>query len=339
MATDYYKLLGVKRGSTPEDIKKAYRKLARKFHPDVNPGNTEAEARFKQIQEAYAVLSDTDKREHYDRFGSVDPGEAGFDPFGGARGGRRAGGGVHVDFGDLGGMGGFQDLGDIFGSIFGGGAPRRPAGPAKGEDLLIQVEVSFSEAMLGASVTLPVQRKVRCTTCNGSGAEASARCSSCRGSGTVVSTERLKVRIPEGINDGRRIRVAGKGAEGSRGGSAGDLFVRVSVREHAFFKREGDDIRTTVPITFSEAYRGGEVVVGTIHGPVRAKVPTGTNSGRTFRLRGKGAKNMKTRTFGDHLYTVEIVVPKVQSPAGEDAARMVGELYGEDPRKGMPTGL
>jgi len=339
MATDYYQLLGVARDATPEEIKKAYRKLARKFHPDVNPGNSEAEARFKQIQEAYAALSDVEKREQYDRFGSVDPSEAGFDPFGGVRGGRRPGGGVHVDFGDLGGMGGFQDLGDIFGNIFGGGARRRPAGPAKGEDLLIQVEVSFSQAMQGASVTLPVQRKVECARCHGSGTEGTARCSSCRGSGTVVSTERLKVRIPEGINDGRRIRVAGKGAEGSRGGPAGDLFVRVSVLEDPFFKREGDDIRTIVPITFPEAYRGAEVVVGTIHGPVRAKVPAGTNSGRTFRLRGKGAKNMKTRTFGDHLYSVEIVVPKVQSPAGEDAARMVSELYGEDPRKGLPTGL
>lgn len=338
MATDYYQLLGVARGATPEEIKKAYRKLARKHHPDVNPGNTEAEARFKQIQEAYSVLSDTTKREQYDRFGSVDPNEAGFDPFGGGRG--PGGGGVHVEFGDLGGIGGFQDLGDIFGNIFGGGAGRRrPAGPAKGEDLLLQVDVSFSEAMRGASVTLPVQRKVACSQCVGSGIQGSSRCPSCRGSGTVVSTERLKVRIPEGISDGRRIRVAGKGAEGARGGPAGDLFVRVAVREHSVFKRDGDNIQTTVPITFPEAYRGAEVVVGTIHGPVRAKVPAGTNSGRTFRLRGKGAKNMKTRAFGDHLYTVEIVVPKVQSPAGEDAARKVGELYSEDPRKGLPTGL
>ena len=338
MATDYYQLIGVKRDAAPGEIKKAYRKLARKFHPDVNPGNPEAEARFKQIQEAYSVLSDTEKREQYDRFGSVDPSEAGFDPFGGAAGGR-GGGGVHVDFGDLGGAGGFQDLGDIFGSIFGGAGRRRPAGPAKGEDLLVQVEVNFSDAMKGASVTLPVQRKIGCAQCGGSGIQGSARCSSCRGSGTVVSTERLKVRIPEGISDGRKIRIAGKGTEGLRGGPVGDLFVRVSVREDPFFKRDGDDIRTTVPITFSEAYRGGEVVIGTIHGPVRAKVPAGTNSGRTFRLRGKGAKNMKTRAFGDHLYTVEIVVPKVQSPAGEDAARRVGELYGEDPRQGLPIGI
>jgi len=339
MATDYYQLLGVARGASSEEIKKAYRKLARKFHPDVNPGNTEAEAKFKQIQEAYTVLSDADKREQYDRFGSTESSGAGFDPFGGRGRPRRSGGGVKVDFGDLGGMGGFEDLGDIFGSIFGGGARRRAPGPAKGEDLLLQIEVSFSEAMHGASVTLPVQRKVRCGRCGGSGVEGAVRCSGCRGSGTVVATEKLKVKIPEGIDDGRKIRVAGKGAEGARGGPSGDLFVRVGVREHPFFKRDGDDIRSTVPITFPEAYRGGEVLVGTIHGPVRAKVPAGTNSGRTFRLRGKGAKNMKTRTFGDHLYTVEIVVPKVQSPAGEEAARKVAELYGEDPRSGLPTGI
>jgi len=340
MATDYYALLGVARDASPEGIKKAYRKLARKYHPDVNPGNPDAEARFKQIQEAYSVLSDPEKREKYDRFGSADPGEVGFDPFSGAARGRRpGGGGVHVEFGDLGGMGGFQDLGDIFGTIFGGGARRRPAAPLRGEDLNLQIEVDFRDAMKGTSVTLPVQRMVRCSRCGGSGADGTVRCSSCKGRGTVVMTERIKVKIPEGIDDGRRIRVAGKGGEGARGGPPGDLFVRVSVREDPFFKREGDDIRTTIPITFPEAYQGAEIVVGTIHGPVRAKVPPATNSGRTFRLRGKGAKNMKTRTFGDHLYTVEIVVPKVRSPAGDEAARKVAELYDGDPRMGLPTGL
>lgn len=340
MAMDYYELLGIGRDATPEEIKKAYRKLARKFHPDVNPGNAEAEARFKQIQEAYAVLSDEEKREQYDRFGNADPGQAGFDPFrtqGGRPGG--PGGGVHVEFGDLGGMGGFEDLGDLFGSIFGGrGRPRSPK-PTRGEDVLVQVEVDFAEAMNGASVTLPVQRKVRCHQCNGSGAGPQGRCAACRGVGTVVSTERIKVKIPEGIDKGRKIRVASKGGEGALGGPPGDLFVRVNVREHPFFKREGDNIRTTVPVTFSEAYRGAEIVIGTIHGPVRAKVPGGTNSGRTFRLRGKGAKNTKTRTYGDHLYTVEIIVPKVQSPAGENAARLVADLYGENPRDGIPTTL
>jgi molecular chaperone DnaJ len=155
----------------------------------------------------------------------------------------------------------------------------------------------------------------------------------------VVSTERLRVKIPEGVGDGQKVRVAGKGTEGRAGGSAGDLYVRVKVRQHRFFTRDGDNIHTTVPVTFTEAYRGGDIEVGTIHGPVRAKVPPGTNSGRTFRLRGKGVRNTKTRAYGDHLYTVQIVVPKVMSPAGEETARAVSDLYRENPRKDLPTSL
>jgi len=184
-----------------------------------------------------------------------------------------------------------------------------------------------------------VQRQLGCSSCSGSGRSGRSRCPSCHGTGVVISTERLRVKIPEGIADGTRVRVAGKGAEGSTGGSPGDLLVRVNVKAHSFFEREGDNIHTTVPITFSEAYLGGEVEVGTIHGAVRAKVPAGTNSGKTFRLRGKGVKNTKTRAYGDHLYTVEIVVPKVVSPAGEESARRVSELYQGNPREGLPRTL
>ena len=155
----------------------------------------------------------------------------------------------------------------------------------------------------------------------------------------VIATERLKVKIPEGVRDGGRVRVAGKGGAGIAGGAAGDLYVRVKVRPHPFFKREGDDIRTTVPVTFPEAYLGAEIEVGTIHGPVRAKLPAGTQSGQTFRLRGKGARNPKTRAYGDHLYTVQVMVPKVVSPVGRDLARRVADLYTEDPRAGLPRGL
>jgi molecular chaperone DnaJ len=155
----------------------------------------------------------------------------------------------------------------------------------------------------------------------------------------LISTERLRVKVPEGVADGQRVRVAGKGAEGRSGGKAGNLFVRVRVSPDRFFERVGDDIHTTVPVTFSEAYRGGEIEVGTVHGPVRAKVPPGTNSGRTFRLRGKGVRNTKTRAHGDHFYTIQIVVPKVVSPAGEEAARSVSELYQSNPRKDLPTSL
>ena len=341
VATDYYKTLGVSRSADAAEIKKAYRKLARKFHPDVNPGNDEAEQKFKEIQEAYAVLSDSKRKKQYDTFGTVDGDPTvDFDPFRRARGragGGPGGGGFRVDFD---GVGGFQDLGDIFSQFFGGGGPTRsrPA-PRRGPDQELAVEVSFSEAVQGTTVSLPVQRQLQCSQCGGTGRVQRGACPSCHGAGTVISTERLRVKIPEGVADGNRIRVAGKGAEGVRGGAPGDLFVRVSVRPHGFFEREGDNIHTTVPITFSEAYLGGEVEVGTVHGPVRAKDPAGTNSGRTFRLRGKGVRNTKTRAHGDHLYTVEIVVPRVVSPAGEESAKRVGELYHGNPRETLPRSL
>jgi len=339
--TDYYKTQGVSRSADASEIKKAYRKLARKFHPDVNPGNPEAEQKFKEIQEAYAVLSNSKRKKQYDTYGTVDGDPtAGFDPFRQARG--RAGGGggqggFRVDFD---GAGGFQDLGDIFSQFFGGaGQPRGRQRPRRGSDQELAVEVGFDDAVRGTTISLPVQRQIQCSQCGGSGREKRGACPNCHGAGQVISTERLRVKVPEGIADGNKVRVAGKGAEGLRGGSSGDLFVKVSVRPHPFFERDGDNIHTTVPVTFSEAYLGGEVEIGTIHGPVRAKVPAGTNSGRTFRLRGKGVRNKRTRAYGDHLYTVEIVVPKVVSPAGEETAKRVGELYQGNPRDVLPRTL
>jgi len=339
LATDYYRTLGVSRSADASEIKKAYRRLARKYHPDVNPGNEEAEQRFKEIQEAYAVLSDAKRRQQYDTFGTVDGDPtAGFDPF---RRARRGGGGGPEGFRvDFDGVGGFQDLGDIFGHFFGGAASGRARrGPKRGADQELAVEVSFTDAVKGTTISLPVQRQLQCSSCGGTGTEQRSACSACHGAGVVISTERMRVKIPEGVANGTRVRVAGKGAEGSQGGPPGDLFVRVSVQPHPFFEREGDNIHTRVPITFSEAYLGGEIEVGTIHGPVRARVPAGTNSGRTFRLRGKGVRNTRTRAYGDHLYTVEVVVPKVVSPAGEEGARRVAELYQGNPRERLPRTL
>ena len=337
VASDYYKTLGVTKKADAAEIKKAYRKLARKYHPDVNPDKPEAEKKFKEIQEAYAVLSNKEKRQQYDTFGRVDgiP-DVGFDPFRRSRGRTQWQdlGGFQVERGDLG------DLGDLFGDFFGGRAARRRPAARKGADYEASIEIDFSDAVRGTSVSLPVQRQVQCSTCKGTGmADGDAPCPSCHGTGTVVSTERLRVKIPEGIADGNRVRVAGRGADGVNGGPAGDLFVRVNVRPHPFFKRQNDNVLTTVPVTFSEAYRGAEVEVGTIHGPVRAKVPPGTDSGRTFRLRGKGVRNKRTRAYGDHLYTVEIVVPKVVSPAGEETARRVADLYQGNPRDNLPRSL
>jgi molecular chaperone DnaJ len=342
VSADYYKVLGIDRSASPAEIKKAYRKLARKYHPDVNPDNAEAEQKFKEIQEAYAVLSDSDKRKQYDTYGHVDgiP-DMGFDPFRQASSSWRDAGGVRVEFGDFArGAGGFQDLGDIFGELFGRGrTSRAKRQPRSGANQEVEVEIAFADAVRGTAVTIPIQRQVGCSTCNRSGAVDGRTCPSCHGAGVLISTERLRVKIPEGVGDGQKVRVAGKGAEGRAGGKAGDLFVRVRVSPDRFFERDGDDIHTTVPVTFSEAYRGGEIEVGTVHGPVRAKVPPGTNSGRTFRLRGKGVRNTKTRAYGDHLYTVQIVVPKVVSPAGEETARRVADLYQSNPRKDLPTGI
>jgi molecular chaperone DnaJ len=340
VATDYYKTLGINRKADAAAIKKAYRKLARKYHPDVNPEDPEAEKRFKEIQEAYAVLSDEEKRKQYDTYGSVDgiP-EPGWGPFRTARRGSSWEdlGGFRVNVQDIGG--GVGDLDDLFAQFFGGRAgPKRPRA-RRGADQELAVEIDFHEAVRGTSITLPVQRQVQCATCGGSGSSGAGSCPTCHGSRVVISTERLRVKIPEGIADNKRVRVPGKGAEGMGGGRPGDLFVRVSVRAHPYFKRDGDNILTTVPVTFPEAYRGAEIEVGTIHGPVRAKVPPGTNSGRTFRLRGKGVRNIKTRAYGDHLYTVEIVVPEVVSPPGEEISRSVAELYRKDPREGLPREL
>ena len=256
MSADYYQILGVGRSATAGEVKKAYRKLARKYHPDVNPNNPEAEEKFKEIQGAYAVLSDDEKRQQYDTFGRVDgvP-DVGFGGFRKAGSRWRDAGGFRVDFGDVDtATGGVQDLGDIFGQLFGhrrGAKPRRR--PQRGADQETEVEISFDDAVQGTSITIPVQRQVQCATCKGSGHRDGSVCPSCHGSGVLISTERLRVKVPEGVADSQRVRVAGKGAEGRDGGTVGDLMVRVRVRPHPFFKREGDTIQMGILVdTVSE---------------------------------------------------------------------------------------
>jgi molecular chaperone DnaJ len=324
---DPYEVLGVPRTASAEEIKKAYRKLARKHHPDVNPNSAGAEKRFREIQEAYSVLSDAEKRAQYDRFGTVDPTEFA------ARHGRSARAQGHGSVGfDFGGFGGFPDLGGVFGDLFRGVG--RAAAPTEAP-AETTVELAFAQAIVGTSVVVPVRRQVVCGACGGGGQTAGRACSRCRGTGVLVHTERVRVKIPAGVGDGDRVRAS------LRDGGATQLAVAVRVHPHEFFTRRGDDIYTTIPITFQEAYLGAEIEIGTIHGPVRAKIPGGTQSGQRFRLRGKGVRNVRSGANGDHYYTVHVAIPRVVSAAGREAARRVAELYGpgSDPRSELPLSI
>jgi DnaJ-class molecular chaperone len=332
---DYYEVLGVSKGAPEADIKKAYRRLARKLHPDVNPGDKAAQKRFQDVQEAYEVLKDAEKRRAYDRFGHAGPGP-GFDPRG-APGGSGPGG-----FGAGQPFEGFQfetgDLGDLFGNLFGGGR-RAPAGPHPGEDLRGAIEVPFRDAVLGGTASLMLRREKECRNCGGTGRVGKAVCPACRGEGAVAESERVRIKIPEGTQDGGTIRVPGKGAPGIRGGPVGDLYVTVHVTPHPYFERQANDIHGIVPITVKEAYAGAEIDVPTIHGTMRAKIPPGTQGRQKFRLRGKGVKDPRSGVTGDHLYTVRVMVPKTQTPAGTDAATLLDSLYEADVRAELPSGL
>lgn len=312
---DYYDILGVKKDASEDEIKKSYRKLAKKYHPDVNKGNKESENRFKEISEAYAVLSDKEKREQYDRLGkeafaSGGPGfgGAGFGGFdfsqfmGGARG-RRAGGGAG---GGARGSRSTVDFTDIFGDLFGGGGGGGfEAQPQRGNDLEAETSIDFRDSILGTTVELRF------------------------GDGRSV-----KVKVPEGVSDGQRLRLRGKGTPGPMGGPPGDLQLLVHVRPHPFFERRGDDIHIELPITVAEAIRGAEVEVPTLHGPVRARIPAGTQGGQTFRLSGKGVR--KKHGGGDHYYKVQIAVPK-EAPA--DLLERLEKLQDTNPRSNLKTAL
>jgi molecular chaperone DnaJ len=311
--TNYYDILGVSRSASDKDIRQAYRKLARKLHPDVNPGNARAEQRFKQINRAYEVLSDAEKRSKYDRYGEQWEQAEAFEQA------RQAGGatwsGQGINLGDLfsGGRGGGSPFDTIFESFLG----RR--GPTRGQNVEYAAEITLEEAFAGATRTLQLQAEQACDTCGGSGRLAGAVCHVCQGGGAVLRPKRLEVKIPAGVRDGSRVRVAGEGRSGAGGGTRGDLHVVVRVRPHGGFQRNGDDLKAEVGVPLEDAVLGGEAEVPTLSGKnVALKIPPLTQNGRVFRLSGLGMPRLderkkskgKTKGRGDLLARVRVVLPE-----------------------------
>ena len=352
---DYYEILGVPRDAGEADVKKAYRQLAIKYHPDKNPGDKTAEERFKEAAEAYSVLSDPEKRAAYDRYGhrSVGAGGfAGFDPE------------IFADFGDI--LGDFFGLGDLF-----GGASRRRGGPARGVDLRYDLEIDLEEAAQGSDTTLRVPRLETCSSCKGSGAvdpsamrvcdlcrgqgtihlqqgffRISRTCDRCRGTGRIIRTpcaecegagrvrkERtLRVRIPAGVEDGNQLRLAGEGEAGARGGRPGDLYVVIHVREHPHFRRDGQDLYAELPITVSRAFLGGEAKVRTLFGTETLRIPEGVQTGATLKLKGKGLPAPNGSAPGDQYVTIRVVTPRPgRNKRMKDLFRELEGLEGDEP--------
>jgi molecular chaperone DnaJ len=308
---DYYAILGVGRKAPEKEIKQAYRRLARKYHPDVNPGDKTAEGKFKDINEAYEVLSDPEKRKKYDQYGDqwqyaeqfAKAGQGAQRDFG------RGGTYTTFDFGDLG------DLGDVFGGIFqgfgsGSGAARRSA---RARSMEYPVEVSLEEAYHGTKRVLQLQVEEPCSVCGGSGRVGRARCSNCGGLGRLLRPKRLEVKIPPGVADGSRVRIAGQGAQGYDG-TKGDLFLVVKVLPHRIFERKGDDLHVEVPVPLVTAILGGEVGVPTIKGNVALKVPPETQNGKVFRLTGQGMPHLNDSSRGDMFAKVKVVLPTKLTP-------------------------
>jgi len=372
---DYYSILGVKRDASEADIKKAYRKLARKYHPDVNPGNKEAEEKFKAISQAYEALSDKDKRKIYDEFGEEGL-KTGFDPEQArqyrkwqGRGFGRQDQSSYADFGQF-KYSGFEDVfGDLFGQTGVGGG--RATGPVKGRDIESSLEIDFLTAIRGGTTRVTLQKEDVCTVCGGTGrislsadsvcktckgtgqtkvaqgpfnfnqpcpdcggtGRVGQLCTRCKGAGTVLNTETIDVTVPAGINDGSRIRLAGKGSHGRGGGPPGDLYIISKVRPHPIFKREGDSLRVDMPVTIGEAMNGAEITVPTPDGPVQLRVPRGTRSGQRLRLKGKGVPNLKTKTPGDLYVTVRVQIPATDEQEALELARKLDKFYRADIRR------
>ncbi len=365
---DYYEVLGVSKGVSDDELKKAYRKLAKQYHPDLNPGDKTAEAKFKEVNEAYEVLSDKDKRSRYDQFGhaGVDPN---FNPGGGGFGG---------DFGDI-------DLGDLFGSFFGGGfgggRQQTRSSARQGDSLRANLTITFEEAAFGCEKEINLTRSETCEDCHGSGCAAGTTaevcpqcrgagqvriqrgggamffsstvpcdkchgtgkiihqpCTTCHGDGTVRRQRRITVKIPAGIDNGQAISLRGQGGAGSNGGPAGDLIVSVTVRPHPKFRRDGSTVLLEQPVSFLQAALGDELTIDTIDGPVKYTLPAGTQTGTTFRLRGKGIPSLNGRGRGDQYVTVTVQVPTSLTQEQKNALQAFGAAMGETPKEDSGTG-
>lgn len=352
---DYYETLGVSRGASQEDIKRAFRRLARKYHPDLNPGDKTAEQKFKELNEAYAVLSDPKKREEYDRFGKS-PFEAGGPWYEGAKGG------------------GFEDvfefgMGDIFGNVFGKGYGEEFS--AKGSDIVLSLDVTLEEAFSGITKPIIARRESACQSCKGSGAEAFEACHKCNGSGKsqtakgffkmvqscpecrgsgrrstkacracgsagrIMTTETVKVKIPAGVDTGSRVKLRGMGNAGEHGGPPGDIYIDITVKAHPVFKRTDSDLHIELPLTIGEASFGAKIEVPTIDGTAVMTIPAGTQGGQRFKLSGKGFPSPKTGLRGNQYVTIRIAIPKDLTNKGREAINEIEALYRETPRKDL----
>ena len=300
---DYYEVLGIAKGASEDEIKKAYKKMARKYHPDLNPGDKEAEEKFKEVNEAYEVLSDANKKARYDQYG-----HAGVDPNFGAGGGFN---GAGFDFGDV---------SDIFNSFFGGfgGGGRRtnPNAPQRGESIHQSIAISFEEAAFGCEKEVTVERMEECGTCHGTG--------------YTRKRKTIQASIPAGIDNGQTISIRGQGHAGKNGGPAGDLLITITIRAHELFRREGTSVLCEAPITFAQAVLGAELEIPTIDGKVKYDLPEGTQSGTTFRLKGKGIPSINGRGRGDQYVTVYIETPKNLNKEQKEALKKFADTMGDN---------
>jgi molecular chaperone DnaJ len=371
---DYYEILGVTRSATAEDLKKAYRKLAIQFHPDKNPGDKKAEEKFKELSEAYEVLSDPQKRQMYDQFGHAGMGAAGGGPGGFDFQGFGGGASINDIFGDI--------FGDLFGGAAGGGARgrggRRRAGGRPGDDLRTSIDITFEEAAFGTEKVITVPKTVHCDTCAGSGAKPgttpdtcsqcsgrgevnfqqgvfaisrpcprcqgtgqtiSSPCQNCSGSGTLRKRSQIAVKIPAGVDTGQRLKLSGEGEAGERGGPPGDLYVVLNVLPHDFFTREEADVICEVPVTFAHAALGAEIEVPTLEGKVKVKIPPGTQSHKILRLKNKGLARLGSYGRGDQLVRIIVEVPTQLSSEQRELLKRFSECNGDEKSHPMHSGF